>query len=452
MVAVFIVLSVLLALLPGLTMMDGALVSGLIAAIVAVATLTTALMLNSNELSRFARLLTPMAFVALVVPGVWMSLQVLPMPARSLANPIWVSASAALDRPFAGAVSMDIGATLLVLGGYCTCLAAALVAAAVGLNQSRAKSVLYLLTIAATLIAAELIAFDLGYSRVSSFAPTDAAYIAVVGFVLSAAVIFQNYEQLVTHSARRKSPQIMSKVTMSTSGAALAVCLSAILLRWEAALVFAALFGAAVLISPWAIRRLQLGLWGQTGIAALAAILVVGFFATMPQSKGVDTIVASSTQDRPSPVERMLSDARWVGSGAGAFEALSAIYRDADEHVTSRTPTTAAVIAIEMGPPFLWACVVAFLMGAATLFRRSLLRRRDSVYPSVGGGCMAALLITLFASEGVLGLTAWLVTGVVCGLAFAQSKTTTNHALDSLQEVYASLSRAADDIAVDLPR
>src|ERR1700760_5122480 len=107
MTAAFLLLSALLALLPTLMMAGGTFSLGLVSAIVAIATLTIALALDGDDLSRFSRLLGQCAVVALFVPCVWMLLQVVPIPARSLTNPIWVSASAALEKPLAGTVSLD---------------------------------------------------------------------------------------------------------------------------------------------------------------------------------------------------------------------------------------------------------------------------------------------------------------------------------------------------------
>jgi hypothetical protein len=442
MTATFLLLSSLLALLPTLMMAGGTLALGLALAIVAIATVTMAVTLRGDELTRFSRLLRPTAVVALFIPAIWMLLQALPMPVRSLANPIWASASVALDRPLVGAVSLDIGATLLALARYSVCVAAAFVAAAVTLSKPRAESVLSLVTAIAALIAAELIGFDLGYLHFPGFDRADAADIAVIGFVLSCATMIRAYEQLDTSSARRRNPPGIAKVAASASLVALIICFSAILISQEAILLFAALFGSGVLVSAWVIRRWRLGLWGQIGIGALAILVVVGFFATAPR-KGTDATLTLSTQGRLSSIERMLSDTKWSGSGAGSFEALSTIYRDIDEQQSPETPTAAAEIAIEMGQPFLWVCVLVLFLGGATLFRRALLLGRDYVYPSAGAGCIAALLIMLFASDGILGLIASLTTGVLCGLAFGQSKSTSNRG-PSPDEQYGSPGRAGD--------
>jgi hypothetical protein len=444
MIVAFIILTSLIALLPALMMVDGILANGVVSATVAVAMVTVVLTLHSSDLNRFSRLLRPTAFIVPFIPCLWMLLQVLPIPSRSLANPVWVSASTALDKPFVGAISLDISATLLSLTRYCAILAAAFVTATVALDKRRARSVLSLLTGIAALIAAELIAYDLGYLRLPGYEHlgerADAMNIAVIGFILSCAMAIRAYERL--GSTRQRKSRMTAIVPISASVAPLFVCLSAILIRADLVLFLAALFGAGILIAVFAIRRWRLGPLGQAGIAALAAVAVFGFFAVVPAKKDADPTLALSTQGQISSTERMLSDAKWGGSGAGSFEALLPIYRDTADSID--IPTAAAAIAIEMGRPFLWTCVIVALIGASTLFRRALQRGRDYVYSGAGAGCIIALLILLFANDGILGLTASLMISVVCGLAFAQSKSASNRDLDLSEQLY-SIPHGTDD-------
>src|ERR1700730_11988909 len=142
MIAAFIMLTSLIALLPAIMMVDGNLANGVVSAIVAIAMVTVVLTLHTSDLNRFSRLLGPTAFIVLFIPCVWMLLQVLPISIRSLANPVWVSASTALDKPFVGAMSLDIGATLLSLARYCAILATAFITATVTLNRQRAENIL----------------------------------------------------------------------------------------------------------------------------------------------------------------------------------------------------------------------------------------------------------------------------------------------------------------------
>ena len=444
MIAAFIMLTSLIALLPALVMVDGILANGVVSAIVAIAMVTVVLALDTSELNRFSRLLGPTAFVVLFIPCLWMLLQVLPISIRALANPVWVSTATALDQPFVGAISLDISATLLSLARYCAILAAAFVTATVTLDKQRAESVLTLLTGIAALIAAELIGYNLGYLRLPGYEHlgerADATIIAIIGFVLSCATTIRAYEHL-DRTKHRKS-RMMAIVAASASMAALFICLSAILISGDPVLFLAALFGAGILIAVLAIRRWRLGPLGQAGIAALAVVAVFGFFAAVPAKNDADPILALSTQGQISSIERMLSDAKWGGSGAGSFEALLPIYRDTADSL--EIPTAAAIIAIEMGRPFLWICVIVALMGASTLFRRALLRGRDYVYPSAGAGCLIALLISLFANDGILGLTPSLMISVVCGLAFAQSKSASNRNSDLSEKLYSIRNRTND--------
>jgi hypothetical protein len=452
-IVAFIILSSLLTLLPTLMLVDGIVANGVVLAFDAVGMITVALTLQAGDLRRFSRLLRPTAIIALFIPCLWMLLQVAPIPARALANPIWVSASTALDKPFAGALSMDIGATLLSLARYCAGLAAAFIATAVTLDKQRAESVLYLLTAVAALIAAELIGFDLGYLHLPGFERAEAIDIAVIGFILSCATMIRAYELLGTSNSKQKKTPMMTKVAACASVAVLFVCLSAILMNANATLLFAALFGAGILIGVLAIRRWRLGLWGQAGVAALAAVAVVGFFAIVPAKKDADPTLALSAQDQNySSIERMLSDTKWEGSGAGTFEALLPIYRDTDEMNSSEIPTAAATIAIEMGQPFLWTCVIVLIVGASTLFRRALLRGRDYLYSSAGASCIIALVVLLFANDGSLGMTASLMISVVCGVAFAQSKSASIRNLDLSGELYRIPNRANDRAAAEIFR
>ncbi len=457
MIAAFIILSSLLTLLPTLMMLDGIFANGVVLAFDAIGMVTVALTLPTSDLQRFSRLLRPTAVIGLLIPCLWMLLQVVPIPTRALANPIWASASTALDKPIAGGISMDIGATLLSLARYCAGLAAAFVAAAVTLGKQRAESVLYLLTAIAALIAAELIGFDLGYLRLPGFERAEAIDIAVIGFILSCATTIRAYELLGTSSSRQKitlkTAPTMTKVAACASVTILFICLSAILMNANPILLFAALFGAGVLISVLAIRKWRLGLWGQAGVAALATLAVVGFFAIVPAKKDADPTLALAASDQNySSIERMLSDTKWEGSGAGTFEALLPIYRDIDEVNSSEIPTAAATIAIEMGQPFLWMVVIVLLIAASTLFRRALLRGRDYLYPSAGASCIIALLVLLFANDGNLGLTASLVISVVCGLAFAQSKSASPRDLDFSGELYRIPNGANDRATAEIFR
>src|SRR4051812_46163511 len=209
MTAAFIMLISLIALLPALMLIDSTVASGGVSAILAVATLAVVINLRPSDLNRLSRLLRPTAFIVLLIPCLCMLLQVVPVT-RSMANPVWVSASAALEKPFLGSVTLDIGATLLSFARYSAVLACAFITAAVTLDKTRAQRVLNLLAGVAVLIAVELISFELGYLHLLAYERAgeraSAMNIAVVGAILCCATNFRAYEYGKSSRNGKKRP------------------------------------------------------------------------------------------------------------------------------------------------------------------------------------------------------------------------------------------------------
>jgi hypothetical protein len=212
-------------------------------------------------------------------------------------------------------------------------------------------------------------------------------------------------------------------LVLMASLASFIMCATATLIAPQA-IQSAAVVGTVTVVSVFAIRRWRLGLWGQTGLAATAVVILIALVATAP-GKDADITLGLAGQ-RSGSIERMLSDVRWNGSGAGTFDALSPIYRDIDHADVRDNLTAAAVIAIEMGRPFLWFCCIAMIAGAAVLLRRAVQRGQDCFYVSAGAGCLLAFLVSSFGVYGTLGTTSSLLLSLVCGLAIAQSLNTTN--------------------------
>ena len=246
----------------------------------------------------------------------------------------------------------------------------------------------------------------------------------------------------------------MSPYGVAGSGSLLGflICLSAILITGNAISFVAALFGAGTLVAVFAIRKWRLGLLGRAGTVALAAITIIGVFSIVPAGKETDPTLALPTRDQISSIQRMLSDAKWTGSGAGSLEALWPFYRESAEVDSLEIPTTASAIAIEMGRPFLWTSILVLLIGAWMLFTRALLRRRDYVYPAAGAACIIGLFISSFANDGHLALTASLAISVVCGLALAQSQSSTNRDPGGFDELYSIANKTNSQPRQTLPQ
>ena len=350
----FVTLTLLIILVPAIGRLDGIWIVGAASATIALALTTIAIAMSANRLARFSRLLRPSLIFALAAPALWMLLQVIPMPAHRLVNPIWASASAALNQPLAGTITVDVGATLLSLAQYCVVVAAALVSAAVALDGQRAARLFYILLAIATLVAIRQIALEMAASDglfLAAEGRAQAMVVAVIGILLAGATAIQAVDQL-SRTSRPQRSRSWAMITLSVVILSLLICGVAILIPADPVVVVAAAFGVGTLLAVFAIRRWMLGPWGAAGIAAAAAIGLLGAFASIPVKKNADLVTALSTQPQPA-TERMLSDIAPAGSGAGTFRALLPIYQDSATATTQEHPTAAAVITIEMGSTFL---------------------------------------------------------------------------------------------------
>lgn len=422
--AVFAILILLIVATPAIALTGGVISAGVL--LVAAATAIVLIMLTqpAAELRRLGALWKPIAPIALL-PCIWMLVQIMPVP-DWLAHPAWVSASFALEKPINGTISLDIGSTLLALGRYSLVLAIAIVATAVALDRQRAQATLLLLTAAAVSISVGLVGLDLATLRFLaidiSAQRAQMLTIAVIGLVLSCANAIRAYATYRQRRASGGTADSLTTIHAAMSIIGMAVCLAAI--GDDRALLLAAASGSIVLIGIAVIHRLRLGPWGLSGIAAAAAVGAIALLAATPINPATDPTLALSSQPRPSvaAADRMLSDAKWVGTGAGTFEALLPIYRDVDDAELDAAPTAAASIAIEMGRPFMWTLAILVLIGAAGLFRRALTRGREYTYAGTGAALIVAMLVASFANAGILGLAPSILAGMVLGLALGQSR------------------------------
>jgi hypothetical protein len=422
--AVFTIVTVLIGIVPLLTLNDGAVVEAFILAITAVAITLIAVNIRAVDLVRLGGLLGFSAVIA-VLPGIWMVLQVLPI--SGLAHPIWTSAAAALDKTLVGAVSIDIGATLLAFARYCGIIAIAIATTAVALERQRAERIFLVLIGVAALVAGELILFKFGYLNIAGFefsAKLAAAQgTCVLGLILSCASAISAYEH---YDRRRRNGESKVKTAgaITASTVVVVLCSTAIVLNADVVVLFSAVFGVGTMMAIWAIRQLRLRSWGISGIAAVAVLCTTVLLVSSPSIKDADATLALSNQSQASiaATARMLSDVRWTGIGAGCFSALLPVYRDVDDPTANGAPTTAALIAIELGRPALWVLVILALVAALYFFRAALQRGRDYVYSATGAGSILAILILSFSNSGTIEPAASLLASIIFGLALAQSR------------------------------
>jgi hypothetical protein len=119
----------------------------------------------------------------------------------------------------------------------------------------------------------------------------------------------------------------------------------------------------------------------------------------------------------------MLTDSRWIGTGAGTYHALVPIYREPNDAMSDlEPPTAAAEIAVEWGRPLLWAGAVAVVVLAGILLRAAMGRGRDSFYAAAGASMVVAVSILAFGNPGLFGTSVLIIVATVLGLAVAQSR------------------------------
>lgn len=418
-----LVLIVLLGATPAILLAGSLIVEGSAFAIVAGAIVVVARAIRPGEIAHLATLVGPAALLA-AVPAAWMVIQLLPIP--GLANPMWDSAAAALGQPLAGTISIDTGATLLALAHYVAAAGVALLATAVGLDRQRAEWLLFALMAATAVVSVVVIADAAGLPATGAGARRQALDCVALGLVVAAATGLRTFERFET---RHASP--------GRSGAAIAAaaagCGTAFILGVVATALgppgfwFAELFGLATLAAVVVIRRLGLGPWGTSGIAAAAVAVAIGVIAG--HDRPAHPTLAFAPAGTPvATALHILADAPWTGTGAGTFAALAAIYRDDADgagEAAAAAPTSAAQIAVELGWPAP-AMLLLIATVALMLFLRGALRRgRDSFYPAAGAGCAVVLMILGFGNAGLLAPAPAIVAAATVGLALAQSRSRT---------------------------
>jgi len=400
------------------------------ALLVAYAAITVTLIggsLYPAEAGYLAGLIRPIAVItaALVI---WMAVQTVPLPVKSWAHPIWASAQMALDKPIAGSITIDRGATFVAICRYFSAIAILLVATVVTIDRARAEWVLFWLVGLTSFAAVVQIIHDLtGLKFVD--AVTDATIrvsttaLSVLGVIVATAAAMRAVERYETRRARTNMPLQKFVIALSFALAAFSVCALCLAFFTQAPIIFAASTGWATLFILMVVRRLGLGPW--TGAAIGAAVIGVAIFIAQRHAGLGDLTLRYASHAQPSLIsmtQRIIEDTGWAGTGAGTFASLSPIYQVSDTALAGmQAPTTAAQIAIELGRPVLWLVLIMTIIILFLFFRGALQRGRDAFYPAAGAGCTVALTLESFCDASLLSSTVIICAVATLGLGLAQS-------------------------------
>jgi hypothetical protein len=184
------------------------------------------------------------------------------------------------------------------------------------------------------------------------------------------------------------------------------------------------MFGIATFASVLAVRRAGLANWAAlilvaTMLVAAAMIVLWRYDSTRALSPFLQFATASSS-DAISVTQRMLSDASWLGAGAGTFSALLPLYQDLGSSVT-QPPSTMSALAIELGWPMAVFAIAFAIWLAVILYRGALNRGRDSFYPATAAAGAVMMLGEAFCDSSLLNSCIAVMIGALMGLGLAQT-------------------------------
>ena len=426
MLAATLLLILLIITAPLCMILDGPIIQGLIMAVAAISMGIIALQIRPAE-ARFLTFVASPVLIAAFVPAVWILAQVLPVRTLGLANSIWDTAAAALQRPLNESISIDPGETLISLTRYLSMGMIAFVAAAAAVERRRAEWLLIALTAAPVLVALTVLVTGgdrfLQQGSRADFAATDTLGLGIILAVGSA--LLTSERSRAQPSDQRSMPSRYSLVFVICF-IATAICAVAFIEGATGQAYFALACGIITILIAVAARRFSFGPWGYSAVIAVSVVTVVAAIALQPKIRTLDltlSFAAHAPAKLIAVTQRILMETTWTGTGAGTFAGLLPIYRDIDEFTPGvNAPTAAAAIAIEMGRPFFWVCLLAAVSLVAMLLRGALLRRRDSVYSIVGASCVVTTTLLAFGNSGLFSSLFLIIIAATVGIAIAQTK------------------------------
>src|SRR6476646_2631074 len=268
------ILALLIVATPLIIIFDGRITHGLIALVVALSVAIIALRIRTGEAGFLSSAFSAVAIVS-AIPALWMLVQILPLKAVGLANPIWENATSALGGSLGGSISIDPGATLIALVQYLSMVAVALVAGAVAIDRHRAEGLLFILTASTTLIALMFLATRLGMFTFPNSGQVTAIGNAatvcmVLGVILGLTGLFRTVERWQARANRRESPGWI-RLVFAGYFFSIALCFLVLATTATSQSFFALVCGIATLFIVIAIRHFHLGRWGYAAIVAIAS-------------------------------------------------------------------------------------------------------------------------------------------------------------------------------------
>lgn len=383
--------------------------------------ISVAISARQSDVAQFQRATSGLLWLALLGPLLIM-LQLLPLPA-TMSHPIWLSASEALGSPSVGHLTVDVGASIAALLALLAATALAMVTIVVARDRRRAELLLFAASTVCGLIGvATLLQSVEVLSTVPAFKLSRDMAIDLNGFgvVLNLAVMLLAFER------RETRHQAAAQYIPIGIGGLIGVLinLAALLETRTGSSGIGAGFGVYVLLLIVVIRRIDLGPWSIAvlGLATLAgvAILVGWLIDRNPGRPALLRFTTTLPAESTTVIERLLSEGRWTGSGAGTFSDIARIFQTGEDSQALRPPSTAIALWVEMRWIGMLGALAVSLTLLATLLRNALERGRDSFYAAAAAACIAAATAEAFAGAGLLQPSVGAMLAIVTGLGLAQ--------------------------------
>jgi hypothetical protein len=413
----FTLLLACVVLASGLAIHDGIAARSLIEILGALALASVAISaraLDVNVAGRSTRGLK----VAASIPAIWMMIQLLPAPIG--AHSIWAYANEALGQRSWGHISVDLGRTILALAFYVSNVALILLAIFVARDRRRAELILSALTAITAITVVGLLVGKWGLISGATSPAEILSGISALGILLSLTSAIRTIERHKSEGAKTTG----STMALMVIGVGLIVDIIGLSAGVILNVGLTAIFGIATFASVQVIRRVGLGGWAAlvlVGTMAIAAAMVIIWRYDSSRDLSVFLQFASaSSADAISITQRMLSDNRWLGTGAGTFTAILPIYQDLGASI-ARAPTTISGLAVELGLPMSLFAIALAAWLAVILYRGALGRGRDSFYPAAAAAGTVILLGQAFCDSSLLNPSVAVLGDTLVGLGLAQS-------------------------------
>jgi hypothetical protein len=351
-------------------------------------------------------------WLAAIVVMAWLAFQLVPLP-TSLANPLWSAASLALDEQSGAAhVTIDPTATLGSLITYLSLVSLVMSAAIVGRDRSHARALMVALSFACTGVAI-LLLLDQFDPAIGLPAPDDMRGRIMAAIAVMA--VLANGSLLIMVAGKDEGIGPSTRLSLAAL-AFIGIAISFLALKTAASLAstLAALGGLTIQAFIPLVRRLKLRSW-QAFILFLTLAAITICLVDLKYLSLSDLAAQASPEDRLD-VQRALSDAPGLGTGAGTFAYVMPMYRGFGLPPLIIAPTTAIAMSIEWGSYAFWALTAFAVMLCLALFWGALRRGHDAYLPSFAAAVVLVTLNQAFRDPSLLGPATQVTLAIALGL------------------------------------